>query len=172
MGWNKAANDFVFAPDSNWTLIWHLLISMQWMFNVDVRMWTSPIVLLASVSPSVAGRNQACWFCDGCFLRHPPWWIGRFCRKWFTFCLLVGLSTCLLQKLKFPISQYQEKAFLKLWYTLWWHLTFVKITTIYVKKFQTKPKKVINFCYFFFILYNCSITMNDTTNSSLSHHST
>ena len=29
MGWNKAARNFVFAPDSNWTLIWHLLISTQ-----------------------------------------------------------------------------------------------------------------------------------------------
>ena len=26
MGWNKGARNFIFAPDSNWTLIWHLLL--------------------------------------------------------------------------------------------------------------------------------------------------
>ena len=26
MGWNEGSRNFIFAPDSNWTLIWHLLL--------------------------------------------------------------------------------------------------------------------------------------------------
>ena len=34
MGWNKDSRNFFFAPDSNWTLIWHLLISVHSKYSV------------------------------------------------------------------------------------------------------------------------------------------
>ena len=51
MGWNKAARNFVFAPDSNWTLIWHLLlVGFLWggdakhFFFCSVTIWLLEIV--------------------------------------------------------------------------------------------------------------------------------
>ena len=37
MGWNKAARNFVLAPDSNWTLIWHCLLSSSETFVCLLR---------------------------------------------------------------------------------------------------------------------------------------
>ena len=37
MGWNKAARNFVLAPDWNWTLIWHLLIPIKYQIKYQTK---------------------------------------------------------------------------------------------------------------------------------------
>ena len=59
MGWNKAARIFVFAPDSNWTLIWHLLLCVQCQCTYDhLQMrWADT----SGQSPSRLLLASLCW---------------------------------------------------------------------------------------------------------------